>query len=155
MRQHEGSKDLVALAMPELIACRVGNSLRPMEESLEDFQKIGEGELLKLKYSVPRDLPRHRKVMGLFRLTYQMQEYYATFNQFRYAVLIELGWCEIFILKNGEVCYQPQSMSFEKMEQSEFDKVYNDVLNHMIEKHIPGTDPRVFSSEVNKLLSFI
>ncbi len=140
--------------MTELLLVKTGESLRPMPEAEEEFAKLGDGEIIRAKYTRPNNLAFHRKVMALLQLGFENQSHYATFNQFRTAVLIGLGWCETFISMSGEVWYIPHSMSFGRMDQSEREKLYDDILNHLVAEHLGG-DPRSWDAEVSRLVGFM
>jgi len=146
---------LGAPAVAEFAMVRVGDSLKCLPEGLEDFNKIGEGEIVKAVVTISRDLVRHRKFFALLKVAFDNQDFYATFEQFRQAVLIGLGWCETFILQSGEVCYQPKSISFARMDEAKFSRVYSDVLDYLIRTHVPGCDPREMSSAAMRILEFV
>lgn len=142
--------------MAELIMAKCGpDQLRVMPESEEDFGKIGAGEIIRVEYSRPRNIRFHRKMFALMQVGFQNQEFYATFEQFRTAMLIGLGWCETFIRQNGEVLYIPKSLSFANMDEVQFEKVYNDVLDYLIREMVPNADPRQLSNEASKILGFL
>lgn len=142
--------------MGELVVCKSGqNSIAVAPESEEEFRKIGDGELFTVEFHRPRNLPFHRKFFALLKVAFENQEFYATMEQFRTAVLVGLGWCETFILQSGEVCYIPKSISFAKMKQDEFERVYSDVLDYLVREHVCGTDPRQLSYEAERILRFV
>lgn len=141
--------------MTELFVVKASQkSLLILPESEEDFAKVGDGEILRVEYRRPRNIRFHRKAFALIKAGFENQEFYATFEQFRTAMLIGLGWCEIFIRQNGEVIYIPKSMSFAGMDETTFEKVYNDMLDYLVREMVPGADPRALNNAALQILGF-
>lgn len=141
--------------MSELFVVKASQkSLLILPESEEDFAKVGEGEILRVEYRRPRNIRFHRKYFALLRVAFQNQDYYATEQQFRTALLIGLGWCDTFIRQNGEVLYIPKSLSFAGMDEDEFEKVYNDTLDYLVREMVPGADPRALNNAALQILGF-
>ncbi|MGL6291688.1 MAG: DUF1367 family protein, partial [Silanimonas sp.] len=115
---------------------------------------VGVGEAIKVKWSKPRSLPFHRRAMALLQVGFENQDRYATFNQFRTAVKIELGMFDPVINAKGEVIYVPQSWSFEKMDEVEFRKAYSEILDLMIRVFVKGSTPEELDNAAMSVLSF-
>lgn len=141
--------------MTELFVVKANQkSFLILPESEEEFGKIGEGEIVRVEYHRPRNIRFHRKFFALLDVAFKNQEFYATEQQFRTALLIGLGWCDTFIRQNGEVLYIPKSISFAKMGEDEFEKVYNDTLDYLVREMVPGADPRALNNAALQILGF-
>lgn len=142
--------------MAEMILAKVGQGLfKAAPESDGEAAKIGDGELFKVTWSRPRDLVRHRKFFGLLKVAFENQDQYATPEQFRHVVLIELGWADPVITAAGDIHWIVRSMSFSNMDQSEFDRLYSQTLDLMVRKFVIGTDPRELSRAAEEVMRFL
>lgn len=142
--------------MAELVLVKTGpNSYLSTPECDEEAAKIGAGELFRVKWSRPRDLQRHRRFFALLKVAFENQDTYATMEQFRTVVLIELGWADPVIRPSGEVCWIVRSMSFVNMDQSMFDRLYSDTVDLMVRKFVAGADPRLLTDAAQQVLGFI
>ena len=70
----------------------------------------------------------HNKFMGLMRLGYENQEKINSFEHYRKVVVMRAGFYDAVELEKGTV-YLPQSIAFDKMDQSEFEEAFERVLD--------------------------
>lgn len=141
--------------MAEMILLKLPNgSFIPAPESEEAAASVRPGEAIKVKWSKPRSLPFHRRAMALLQVGFENQDRYATFEQFRTAVKIELGMFDPIINAKGDVIYVPQSWSFEKMDEVEFRKVYSEILDLLIRTFVKGSSAHELDAAAAEVLSF-
>lgn len=116
--------------MSEIILCKRLASLIPVDdEGKEVLNSIGQGELVRVKLTKPRNLKHHRKFFSMLQLVFQNQERFPTMDHLLTAVKIEAGLYEDAPIDvNGRLVYIPKSISFARMDQSAFDKFYLDAI---------------------------
>lgn len=122
--------------MAEMLLVKDGSCLRPMPECMKQFDRLGDGEIIAVKWKYPRNVEFHRKFFALLKVGFENQEHYATMEQFRHVFLIETGHADPIISASGAVHWMPVSISFEKMDQLDFERLYSDLLDYLIAKHI-------------------
>lgn len=105
-----------------------------------DFEKAKQIPLnvpFEVKYTKKRNAKFHRKFFALVNLCYQNQEQYNNFEHLRKNLIICAGHYDlIFDLETGEQKKEAQSISFAKMDETEFNKLYTDVLNVICDKFL-------------------
>ena len=116
--------------MSEVILCKRLTSLIPVDdEGKEVLDGIGQGELVKVKITKPRNLKHHRKFFSMLQLVFQNQDRYPTLKHLLTAVKIEAGWYEdVPIDVRGNPYFIPKSISFARMDQLEFDEFYTQAI---------------------------
>lgn len=112
--------------MSEVVLCKRLTSLIPVDdEGKEALDGIGQGELVKVKITKARNLKHHKKFFSMLQLVFQNQEKFPTLRHLLTAVKLEAGWYEDGPVDfRGRPQYLPKSISFAKMDQTEFDDFY-------------------------------
>ena len=128
-------------------------SLRGMSESdqvaYKNFKtrlnKLEEGELCSIEAKLPRNSRYHRKFFAMLNLgfdswepqrkhkSYKGREVQKNFERFRSDVLIAAGFYAQTFSLDGKLKLEAQSISFSKMEQPEFEEVYNRCLDVLLQ----------------------
>lgn len=88
------------------------------EASLDVWKQYKLGGVYRADIVKPRSYQHHKLCMALLNLTYDNlpERYlrsYATFDQFRYAVALEVGHSESFVSLQGEILTLPKSLSYD------------------------------------------
>ena len=92
----------------------------------------------------------HRKGFALFNLGFQnTKEPITSLTSYRKFALKEAGHVDIIPTSKGDLVL-PKSLAFDKMDETEFKEVYNDVLNFVI-RDIGATEEDI----QNNLMSFL
>lgn len=115
------------------------------EEALDVFKTVPVGDEALIKVIKNVNAKFHRKCMSLIGLLFDNQDNYENFDQFRYRILISLGFCETIIFDDGRVGYVPDSMAFARMDDPEREKVFTSILDAAIAGKLIGdldTDQR-------------
>lgn len=108
------------------------NSLIPIDVC-KPFEKLEEGEEIEIEITNKRNVKFIRKFFALINLAYENQEHYNNLDNLRKDITISAGFYEERInYITGEVILEAKSISFSKMEEQEFEKVYNAVLDAII-----------------------
>ncbi len=104
--------------------------LRPAyDDDKEKLKKLKPNQVVEIDLKVKRNYKHLQKFMVLINLVFENQEVYSNKEDLRHDLLVECGYyVEVINAFSGEVRRVARSISFAKMEQHDFDKLYNDVL---------------------------
>ena len=129
-------------------------SLRPVDDrGSEMLHKIANGDMVKCEITRPRNLAHHRLFFALLNLVFSNQDRYEAFDMFRAAFTIALGHCDVMALPGGKVGYVPKSISFAKMDQGEFSAFYNQAVDLVCAKWLPGVSSDDVRREVLEMVA--
>jgi len=121
------------------------------QQSKEHGESLKVGETYKFVCTKPRNYKFHKKYFLLLIMAYNNQEKYDTFEHFRDAVTMQAGWYETIIsVRTGEPMYIPKSISFAKMDEIQFTKLYSNTLNVILKYFMQGTT----QDELERVLNF-
>ena len=116
-------------------------------QSEETISGLPLHKILKAEIRQPRNVQHHRKLFALLGLVLVNQEYFKTTDALLYALKMRLGYVVPVQIK-GLVGYMPESISFSKMDQLEFNEFYSKAVDFIIEDVIPGMDRQDLINEV-------
>lgn len=138
----------------KLYVCKgLGATLRPADEVATDaIRKFPAGEIYEIEIKRPRNLKFHRKAFALMQLAYENQENYTEFDKFRRALVIEAGYFDDLRLLDGTTVREAQSLSFAKMDEDDFGKLYNALINTILRVVLPGVDRPELEAQVEQFL---
>lgn len=94
-------------------------------EKLEQFR----GKEFKATISIPRNLDFHRKYFALLGVARDMADTELNAEQFRAYVTCGAGYCDFITDREGGVVAVPKSISFASMDDSAFERLYNDTVS--------------------------
>lgn len=102
------------------------------------------GEWLRIEFSSPRNGPQHRKLFALLNLIAENSDELDTTEKALYALKLVLGHCDPMVNPStGEIVPFPRSISYENLEQDDFDKFYAEAMDavsqHLV-KHLRPAD---------------
>lgn len=133
------------MASFEIVKTGKGNFVGATQEDHKAYERhkaklkdMEPGEFLKVKVTLPRSLPFHRRFMAMVRfafeqwepekarkrLTYKGAPIEKNFEQFRKDMLILAGYHKATYDRRGRVTLDARSISFDQMEDDEFREVY-------------------------------
>jgi hypothetical protein len=138
----------------KLYVCKgLGATLRPADEVATDaIRKFPAGEIYEVEIKRPRNLKFHRKAFALMQLAYENQENYTEFDKFRRALVIEAGYFDDLRLLDGATVREAKSLSFAKMDEDDFGKLYNALINTILRVVLPGVDRPELEAQVEQFL---
>lgn len=134
---------------------RPDGALEVLPESVDEGRKIGVGEVLRVKYTRPRNGDHHRKFFALLQVVLENQEHFVNIDQILIDFKIRTGHVDVFIRQNGEVVYVPKSISFARMDQAGFEKFYQSVLDTAVREYVKGCDPRELDRAAMEIINFM
>lgn len=89
-------------------------------------------------FRVPRNYEHHKKFFALIKIVFDNTDDRFTSEEHLRAVLtIWAGWVNEDHDTEGNLTVTPKSISFSSMDQAEFEKYYNDVINAVLRELMP------------------
>lgn len=125
--------------------------LRPIDISSEEIVRGMAGKEVKAVLTMPRNARHHRKYFALMNVVFDAQEYFKNIDHMRKSIECELEFCDVIQLKD-RVLTIPKSISFARMDQNEFEKLYDRTLDFIVEKVLPNIDRSDLVREVEEFL---
>lgn len=131
------------------------------------YKKIKQGVAVSVEAKTIRNYNFHKKLFSLLNLAYEYWEpgeidsKYGTpeknFDRFRKDLIIMAGYYHIVIRLDESVRIEADSISFAKMDQETFDKLYNNILTVILEKISVLNEMTAdeVNELVNKFLTFV
>lgn len=121
--------------MKVLLVKQLNGGFLPAYDSDKDhLKRIKVGEMVEANVTKPRALKLHKKFFALMNMVFQNQEIYQNIDDLRHDLTVEAGYYREVVNVHGEIIKRAKSISFAAMDQVEFDKYFDDVLN-TIEKY--------------------
>lgn len=126
-------------------------------ETDDDFEvkrKLKVGNTYELTIKEVRNPLFNRKFHAMIRVAWDylpedMQNKFGNIDNFRYMTEIKAGFCEmVFDPVSGFVIYRPMSTAFDKMTESQFEKVYNGVLDVILRDYLPHINSDSFTEQI-------
>ena len=113
----------------------LNGTLKPAYDSdYESFKKIPLNEIIEIEYKKQRNIKFHRKLFSLLNLAYSNQNIFDNLEDMRYCLMLECNLSEIKVNKlTGEIFKVPKSLQFAKMDEVEFNEVYNTLKQYICE----------------------
>jgi hypothetical protein len=109
---------------------KVGNTLVPATDlDAEDFEKIKAGTPVFCELKQPRNSRFHAKFFVLVNLLFKNQERYSDKEELREDLTIASGHYKVRYDLDGVETRKAKSISFANMDNTEFEAVYNDVVD--------------------------
>lgn len=111
------------------------NGLKPAYDSdYESFKKIPLNEIIEIEYKKQRNIRFHRKMFALLNLAFSNQNLFDNLDDMRYCLMLECNLSEIKVNRlTGETFKVPKSLQFSKMDEIEFNEVYNTLKQYICE----------------------
>lgn len=127
---------------------------------------LGDGEMVRVHYAQPRNTKFHRKFFALLnvgfehwnpgrtRKTYKGLPVEKNFDRFREDITILAGYYEQTYDLRGRMRLQAKSISFAKMEQADFEALYDSVANVLLQHILQNYKREDLDEVVEKLIAF-
>jgi hypothetical protein len=136
--------------------CRVTSmGLAPMYDSdLDEKKRLKIGETVLCKITKPRNYEFHKKFFALVRLTFDNLPEWIVRDHNVYSLedmltLIKLDLGFASLVQHGEyTLVKEKSISFAKMDNTEFEKFYNRAVDIVLYKYLRGTEKESLLEEI-------
>lgn len=138
----------------QIMVKRLG-AFRPTDdEGTEDMAKIPDGSLVKVTWTRPRNIRFHNKFFAMLGIVLKNQEHYKSMDVLLGVCKIRIGHVTMASTNAGPV-YLPKSISFAKMDETEFNKFYDRAVDWVLREVIPGLQRQHLDAEVeDQLIGF-
>jgi len=126
-------------------------------ETDNDFEvkrKLKIGKTYELTIKEIRNPLFNRKFHAMIRIAWEylpedMQNKFGNIDNFRYMTEIKAGFCEmVFDPVSGIVSYRPMSTAFDNMDETQFENVYNGVLNIILRDYLHHINSNTFVEQI-------
>lgn len=125
------------------------NSFKVAHESdYEKLKKIKIGKTVLCKITQKRNIKFHNKFFALINLVYQNQEHYNNIDHLRKDLIINAGFYAERTTFDGQIIQDAKSISFSKMNQEEFNELYNRVIDVIVKEF--GFEKELIIDNINK-----
>ena len=130
----------------------------------EWFDKVKSGQVVKAEIRVMRNGGFHRRFFAMLNVAYENHEWpeietkwgkaKCSFDMFRKYVTVKAGHYEVDLTPQGEPRVVPASISWAKMDQPTFEKLYSDVLDVILQEFLTNWKRGDMDYAVNQMLGF-
>eukprot|EP01034_Spumella_vulgaris_P033235 gene33235-41007_t len=153
-------------ALTEIVLMKAANVLVPHDEMAADFiQKMKVGALMHADFKKVRNYKFHKKYFALVSyafdaweprggLTYQGQPVAKNKERFRKDIAILAGFFDSTVNLKGEVRLEAKSISFAQMDEIEFEALYNQTINVILQRVLTTYTRDDLDAVVEQLLRF-
>lgn len=116
-----------------MILRKYGAALIPVDDFyMEEFNKLKPGQDYEVQTRKSRNPRFHRKFFALIKIGHENTSLQMPLDSYRKYITIKAGFFKRFPTKKGEYI-EPVSIAFDNMDDTEFEEVYNRVLDVIIE----------------------
>lgn len=131
------------------------NTFAPLgEDDFEDAKKFPVGEPYRCKIWKSRNYNFHRKFFALIKVLFDMQDHFNNKTALRYWLTMKAGFFNMVVAPNGKPMYFAESISFSKMDNVRFEKLYNSVIDAAIREICQGGSKAKIEEQVNIVIGF-
>lgn len=138
----------------ELYAVKKMGILRPYDKTdAEQVAKMREGEVYRVKVSMPRNIKFHKKFFALLALVFDNlpEEIPAktpdgqpiqirTIDELLWHIKMQVGHYTQKVTLGGKVIYEADSISFAAMDEAQFSEFYNAAVDVIMKYFLPETN---------------
>ena len=104
-------------------------ALKPVDHvGVDALYKLKEGVIYACQITKPRSSKFHRMFFAMIGLCYENQDIYNSMDNFREEITKAAGHFTSYTNHKGNTVYKAESISFSKMGQDDFEKVYESVF---------------------------
>lgn len=139
----------------KILARKHLSALHPIDDAGRDaLAKISGGDIVTVEIKRPRNVKHHQKYWALVGLVWENVEHdrYPSMDDLHAAIKIAVGLRTRIELPNGAVGFVPGSISFNKMDQTEFDAFYDKVCDAVAKWFLPGVSDQDLKREVESMI---
>lgn len=134
---------------------RVLNRLAPADRiSEEDLVNLPAGVELRAVLTQPRNPRHHAKYWALVSAIFPHQSAYPTLGDLHSALKMGVGFFRMVRdIRSGREVPVPDSIAFDKLDQQDFEAVYERIVSLVLEKILPGVGRRDLDAQVLDILA--
>jgi len=151
--------------MTELTFVRTDLGIYPAGRETEEYvSKMKYGEQISADFHKRRNVKFHRKFFAMLNVAFDMWQpgdlttkygvVEKNFNQFRSDLIILSGYYSQVFRTDGSVKIKAKSISFSSMDEDEFEKVYSQVLDVVLQKICPTVPKEELEHSIDMAMGF-
>ena len=132
--------------------------------SIEAMECMPMNAEFKCVFTLPRNLKFHRKLFVLFGIAFDAFDLgeirykgvivKKNMERFRKDITIKAGFYDVVFNLEGELRLEAKSISFAKMDDEEFGRLYNECINVILEKVLTNYTKDDINEQVDRILGF-
>ena len=109
------------------------DGLIPVEEDAEKvLKRIGLGEVVQMDYKPARNYKFHKKFFAMIQHVFENQDKYDLLEDMLIEVKLQAGHYQEHVTTGGKITYQAKSISFDHMDELEFQEFYEKAIQGVI-----------------------
>lgn len=107
-------------------------------------------DVIMVDYKKKRNAGNHRRYFAFIKASFDMQDEYDCPSIWRKYIQMKAGFFDEVVTAKGVVMYWPQSISWEDLDENEFKKLFDDVVNAFLKYY----GHPLSESQIDKICSF-
>lgn len=108
---------------------------RAFAKFLRAVQQLGEGELMRFGFRLPRSGPYHRRFFAILGALHGAQEQFEDEDELRLWLQVGAGHCLFVPGPTGRMVAIPKSIDYVSLDQAEFEQVVDSVIRFVRSDH--------------------
>lgn len=151
--------------MPDVHLSKALGGLIPADADAQEWlEGVKSGNVMKATIRMTRNGGFHRKFFAMINVAYENHEWpeietkwgkaKCNRDMFRKYVTVKAGHYEAVLTPHGEIRAEPKSISWSKMDDAEFQKLYSDVLDVILQEFLTNWKSGDMDHAVNQMLGF-
>ncbi len=120
----------------------------------ETFNQWHEGDILECNVKKTRNIKFHRLIFAFFNFIFESQEKYDTLDDLIVEFKLRAGYYQEHITVKGIIIYIPKSISFEKCDELQINKLYDKFIDIAIKYFVPLMTRKDIDNAVLTILNF-
>ena len=114
------------------------------------LNKIKIGEKVKIKFTRHRNYENHKRFFAFLKTTFDMQEHFTEMEHYRRWLIMKAGYYYTIVAPNGNTIFMPQSISFDAMEEPEFQELFSACIDVFLRELGKG----ITEDELRRVIDF-
>ena len=139
--------------MTDIYLVRTLSGFSPGDDhAVETMKRWPIGTRVKADCRIPRAARTHKRYWALVKLIYENTEQFRSADMVHQFLKIRAGHCTPIVSKRtGEVFLVPDSISYDTLDETEFQQVWRRIVDVVCEEILPGVDQDSLEYEIQKL----
>ena len=142
--------------MPKLFLVKTTSGFLPFDDEDKAItDKFSEGEICEVEIRKARNWKNHKRFFAMVKLIFENQDKYQTIDELLIELKLIAGHYKVHVTNKGNPQYIPKSISFEKMDEVEFQEFFDHVIDAALSKKLIRITREEFLEELQlRILDF-